>query len=543
MSHQQHFDVLIIGSGEAGKNLAWSMAESGRRTAVVERKLIGGSCPNIACLPSKNIIYSAKVAQLARRGAEFGVMMPSINIEMPRVRARKRKMVEADVRLHLELYKASGAELIMGEARFTGPKSVEVRSDDGAVHKFSGDQVVLNLGTHAAIPDVPGLRAARPLTHVEALELDRIPEHLVFLGGGYVGLELSQAMRRFGSRVTILERGSQLIGREDPDVTQAMLELLRDDGIDVRFNSEVVEVQGLSGQSIRVRLRTSEGGSNLEGSDLLVAVGRVPNTQGIGLEKAGVELEGHGYIRVNERLQTSAPGVWAMGECAGSPHFTHVATDDFRVVRDNLNGGNRSTDGRLVPFCIFTDPELARVGLSESEAKQRAISYRLATIPMMKVRRTATISETRGFLKALISSDSDEILGFTAFGAEAGEIMAVVQTAMLGKLPYTLLRDAILTHPTMAEGLTVLFTTVPARAGVRDTPSRSGNQDAELRHEVSQEPAPFQAGSECSFQVRSRGFVAGSQRVLPQLQGRMRQPRSARRMCNGRTRSSSHDHR
>lgn len=480
MSHQQHFDLLIIGSGEAGKNLAWSMAEAGRRTAVVERKLIGGSCPNIACLPSKNIIYSAKVAQLARRGAEFGVMLPSVKIEMPTVRARKRQMVDGEVRLHRELYKASGAELIMGEAKFTGPKTVEVKSDDGAVHKFSGDQVVLNLGTHAAIPDVPGLRAARPMTHVEALELDRVPEHLVFLGGGYVGLELSQAMRRFGSRVTILERGRQLLGREDPDVAHAILELLQDDGIDVLFDAEVVEVQGSSGQSITVRLHTSEGERTVKGSDLLVAVGRVPNTQGIGLEKTGVEVDEHGYIRVNERLQTSAPGVWAMGECAGSPHFTHVATDDFRIVRDNLNGGKRTTNDRLVPFCIFIDPELARVGLSESEAKRRAISYRLAAIPMRKVRRTATTSETRGFLKALISAESDEILGFTAFGAEAGELMAVVQTAMLGKLPYTLLRDAILAHPTMAEGLTILFTTVSARSSVRFPPSHPGGQEAEV---------------------------------------------------------------
>jgi pyruvate/2-oxoglutarate dehydrogenase complex dihydrolipoamide dehydrogenase (E3) component len=314
------------------------------------------------------------------------------------------------------------------------------------------------------------------LTHIEALELDRIPEHLVFLGGGYVGLELSQAMRRFGSRVTTLERGRQLIGREDTDIVQAILELLQDEGIDVLFDAEVVEVQGSSGQNITVRLHTSEGERTLEASDLLVAVGRVPNTQGIGLERTGVEVDEHGYIRVNERLQTSAPGVWAMGECAGSPHFTHVDTDDFRIARDNLNGGKRTTDGRLVPFCIFTDPELARVELSESEAKQRAISYRLATIPMMKVRRTATTSETRGFLKALISSDSDEILGFAAFGAEAGEMMAVVQTAMLGKLPYTVLRDAVLAHPTMAEGLTVLFTTVPTRSGARSTPSRSGEQ-------------------------------------------------------------------
>jgi pyruvate/2-oxoglutarate dehydrogenase complex dihydrolipoamide dehydrogenase (E3) component len=470
MSEKQQFDLLIIGSGEAGKNLAWAMAKSGRRTAVVERKLIGGSCPNIACLPSKNIIYSAKVAQLARRGAEFGVMMPSVTINMAGVRARKRKMVDDDVRLHLELYKASGAELIMGEARFIGEKTVEVKSTDGTTRVLSGDRVFLNLGTHAAIPDVPGLKAAKPMTHVEVLELDRVPAHLVVLGGGFVAVELAQAMRRFGSRVTIVERGPQLIAREDPDVAEEMLHVFQEDGIEVLFHTDLVGVEGHSGQELTLRLRDLRGERTLKGSDLLVAIGRIPNTHGISLEKTGVEVDEHGYIRVNERLETSAPGIWAMGECAGSPQFTHVATDDFRIVRDNLNGGNRSTRGRLVPFCIFTDPELARVGLSESDAQKESIPYRLTKIPMAKVRRTATTSEPQGFLKALVSTENDEILGFTGFGAEAGELMAAVQTVMLAKQPYTVLRDAILAHPTMAEGLTVLFAAVPARSTARIIP-------------------------------------------------------------------------
>jgi pyruvate/2-oxoglutarate dehydrogenase complex dihydrolipoamide dehydrogenase (E3) component len=332
------------------------------------------------------------------------------------------------------------------------------------VRVLTGNQVVLNLGTHAAIPDVPGLKAAKPLTHVEALELDRLPQHLVVLGGGFVALELSQAMRRFGSRVTILERGRQLISKEDPDVSDEILHLFQDEGIEVLFNSELLEVKGLSGEGIRMRLRNSQDEHTLEGSDLLVATGRIPNTQGLGLEKTGVEMDDLGYIRVNERLQTSTPGIWAMGECAGSPQFTHVATDDFRIVRDNLNGGNRTTQGRLVPFCIFTDPELARVGLNEVEAQKQAIPYRIARIPMARVRRAHTLSETRGFLKALISAETDEILGFTGVGTEAGEVMSVVQIAMLAKQPYTLLRDAILAHPTMAEGLTVLFAAVQARA-------------------------------------------------------------------------------
>jgi pyruvate/2-oxoglutarate dehydrogenase complex dihydrolipoamide dehydrogenase (E3) component len=476
MSDKQHFEFLIIGSGEAGKDLAWTMAKNGHRTAVVERKLIGGSCPNIACLPSKNVIHSAKVAELARHGAEFGVMTDGLTISMEGVRARKRRMVEGEVRIHLELYKASGAELIMGESHFIAPKTVEVRLNDGGARVVAGDQVFLDVGTHAAIPDVTGLRAAKPLTHVEALELDYVPEHLVVLGGGFVGLELAQAMRRFGSRVTIVERGRQLVGREDPDVGEAIHQLVHDDGIEVLLNTGLLQVEGSSGHGVRISVHNSKGEHTLEGSDILAAMGRIPNTQGLGLEKTDVEVDKAGYIRVNERLQTSAPGIWAMGECAGSPKFTHVATDDFRVVRDNLNGGNRTTRGRLVPFCMFTDPELARVGLSESEAQNQAIPYRLTTIPMAKVRRTITLSETRGFLKALISAESDEILGFTAFGAEAGELMAVVQAAMLAKQPYTLLRDAILAHPTMAEGLTVLFAAVPARStAIR---SRQGETEA-----------------------------------------------------------------
>jgi pyruvate/2-oxoglutarate dehydrogenase complex dihydrolipoamide dehydrogenase (E3) component len=466
MPDKDQFEILIIGSGEAGKYLAWTMAKAGRRTAVVERGLIGGSCPNIACLPSKNIIHSAKVADLTRRAAEFGVATGPVRIDMAGVRARKRQMVDGLIKLHLDRYRASGAELILGEARFVAPRTVEVTTKDGARSILSGEQVFLNVGTRAAIPDVPGLKAAKPLTHVEALELDRVPEHLIVLGGGFVGLELAQAMRRFGSRVTVVEQGPQLAGHEDGDVAEEILRLFREDGIEVLLSTNLLEVEGSSGQEIRARVRNPQGERALEGSDVLVAAGRIPNTQGLVLDNTGVELDDRGYIRVNERLQTTAPGIWAMGECAGSPQFTHVSFDDFRIVHDNLTGGNRTTQGRLVPFSLFTDPELARVGLSESEARKLAIPYRLAKISMAAVLRTRTLSETRGFMKALISAHTDEVLGFTVFGTEAGELMAVVQTAMLAKLPYTVLRDAILTHPTMAEGLTSLFSAVPARSSV-----------------------------------------------------------------------------
>src|ERR1700688_1953097 len=466
MPDDDRFDILVIGSGEAGKYLAWTMARAGRRTAVVERGLIGGACPNIACLPSKNIIHSAKIAELTRRAAEFGIATGPVRIDMAGVRARKRQMVDGLVNLHLDRYKATGADLILGEARFVAPRTVEVKMQDGTVGILSGDRVFLNVGTHAAIPDVPGLRAARPLTHIEALELDHVPEHLVVLGGGFVGLELAQAMRRFGSRVTVLERATQLAGREDGDVAEEILRLFREDGIEVLLGTNLIQVEGLSGQGIKARVRNSQGERTVEASDVLVAAGRVPNTQGLGLENTGVQLDDRGYIRVNDRLQTSAPGIWAMGECAGSPKITHVSFDDFRIVHDNLTGGNRTTKGRLVPFCLFTDPEVARVGLSESEARMLAIPYRLARIPMAAVLRTRTLSETRGFMKALISEDTDEILGFSAFGTQAGELMAIVQTAMLAKLPYTALRDAVLTHPTMAEGLTSLFAVVPARSSM-----------------------------------------------------------------------------
>jgi pyruvate/2-oxoglutarate dehydrogenase complex dihydrolipoamide dehydrogenase (E3) component len=302
------------------------------------------------------------------------------------------------------------------------------------------------------------------MTHVEALDLERLPDHVIVLGGGYVGLELAQALRRFGSTVTLIERGRQLAVAEDPDFAQAILENFTSEGIEVLLETRVRQVDGLSSQKIRVAIEIGHDQKTIEGTDLLVATGRIANTQGIGLERAGIELDARGYIKVNERLETTAPGVWAMGDCAGSPQFTHVAFDDFRVVRDNLNGGSRTTRDRLVPFCMFTDPELARVGLNESEAKARGIPYRLAKMPMAGVLRAVAIGETRGFVKMLVAAENDRIMGFTAFGAEASEMMAAVQTAMLGGLPYTVLRDAIFTHPTMAEGLVFLLASVPAKA-------------------------------------------------------------------------------
>jgi pyruvate/2-oxoglutarate dehydrogenase complex dihydrolipoamide dehydrogenase (E3) component len=462
----EEYDAVILGSGEAGKYLAWSLASKGQRTAVIERRYVGGSCPNIACLPSKNFIHSAKVASYFRNSEAFGITKDHWKVDMRGVRNRKRAMVDRLVEMNRGRYTASGAELVMGTGRFIEPRTimVEAASDiqDAEPRILRGKRVIISTGSRATIEPIPGLAEARPLTHIQALELDHVPDHLIVLGGGYVGLEFAQAVRRFGSRVTIVERNARLVHREDPDVSEALHQLFTDEGIEIHLGTTVERVTGACGKS--VHLHASRGGESLviDGNRLLVASGRTPNTEDIGLELAGVEKTAGGHIRVNERLETTAENVWAVGDCAGSPHFTHVAFDDFRVVRDNIGGGNRVTTNRLVPFCLFTDPELARVGLSEAEAQSQGIPYRLARIPMEAVLRTHTLSETRGFMKALIDAKSERILGFTAFGPDAGEVMAVVQIAISSGLPYTALRDSILTHPTMAEGLTTLFASVAA---------------------------------------------------------------------------------
>lgn len=332
MAESEHYKNLVLGSGEGGKYTAWNLAKTGERTVVVERALIGGSCPNIACMPSKNVIYSAKVASLFHRAAEFGIDANSVEVSMKGVRDRKRKMVEGLVQLHLSNYGKSGAELILGEGHFVGPKTLEVQLKQGGTRRLTGDRIFLSLGTHAAIPDISGLAGAKPMTHVEALELDRTPGHLIVIGGGHVGLEMGQALRRLGSHVTVIERGRQLLSREDADVGEALFELFRDEGIEVLLQARVLKVSGTSGESIRVNIDHAGRERTIDGSDLLIATGRTPNTRDIGLEKAGVALDARGYIKVNDRLETTAPDVWALGECAGSPQFTHVAYDDFRVV-------------------------------------------------------------------------------------------------------------------------------------------------------------------------------------------------------------------
>ena len=456
----EDYDLVVLGSGEGSKFLAWTLARQGQRVAVVEQRWIGGSCPNIACLPSKNIIHSAKVASYFGRAEEFGIATSGYTVDMAKVTGRKRTMVRGLVDIHVRNFESSGVDFVLGHGYFVAPRTIQVDLQTGGTRRLRGTNVIIGTGTHATLPPVPGLESAKPLTHIEALELEQLPSHLVILGGGYIGLELAQAMRRLGSKVTILDRNVTLLHREDPDVTSALEALFRDEGIDIILGATIDKVAGLSGQSVSLTYQQMGEEKTVEGSHLLVALGRTPNTQGLGLELAGVDVDERGYIKVDERLKTSAEGVWANGEVAGSPQFTHIAFDDFRILRDNLSGGNRVTTGRQVPFSMFTDPELARVGLSEVEARDQGIPYRLFKIPMASVLRTRTLSEMRGFMKALVGND-DRILGFTVFGVDGGEVMSAVQIAMLGNLPYTAVRDAILAHPTLMEGLIVLFSSTP----------------------------------------------------------------------------------
>ena len=464
MTQTEIFDVVILGSGQGGKRLAWHLGRSGKKVAVVERQWVGGSCPAVACLPSKNEIWSARIAHLVRNAARFGTTAEEVRTDMAQVLRRKQAMVEREAALHLDLYKESGAELIMGTGRFMGPKTIEVALNHGGTRRVAGSEVVINVGSHAAIPDIPGLPDAQALTNIEALELNEVPRHLIVLGGGYIGVELAQAYRRFGSRVTIVESGSRIMVREDADVAETIGHVLIGEGIDILQGAQPRRVDGLNGRSVSLTLDTQAGERMIEGSHLLVATGRRANTANIGLEKAGVAVTAHGFIQVDRGLRTTAPGVWAIGECAGSPQFTHVSVDDFRIVRDNIAGGSRRTDDRLIPHVVFTDPPMARVGLSEGETQRQGIPVRVGKLPMRKVLRTLATEEAEGFMKVLVGTEDERILGFTMIGSEAGEVIAVIQTAMLAGLPYPKVRDAVFSHLTIAEGLGPLFESLPGRS-------------------------------------------------------------------------------
>jgi len=465
MPTPEQYDAIIIGSGEGGKYLAWHLGSQGKKVANVEDKRIGGACPNVACLPSKNVIHSAKVASFFKRGAEFGIVHGKWHVDMAAVSARRQRMIDGLRDMHLANYSKSHAEIVMGFGRFIADKTIEVALNAGGTRTLRSDYIFLDTGSRATIDPIPGLAESAPLTHVEILELTTLPEHLLILGGGFIGLEFAQAMRRFGANVTIIERNPTLIHREDPDVIETIQQLFQDEGIDIVTNASITRVEGTSGKSVVVNL---SDGARLEGSHILVATGRTPNTQNMGLDTVGIKTTPAGHFQVNDRLETTSPGVWALGDCAGSPYFTHASYDDFRIIRDNLaqanlTGANRTTKGRQMPSVTFTDPEVAHVGLTENEARKQGTAYRLGKIPMAAALRSRTLDETRGFMKVLISPE-DRILGFTTIGPGVGELLPVIQLAMSADMPYTAVHNIILTHPTLSEGFLNLFNAVPKKS-------------------------------------------------------------------------------
>ena len=459
----EKYDFISLGSGEAGKYIAWMLAGAhGKKCVVIERRWIGGSCPNIACLPSKSFVHSAGVVHETRQAASYGLRgleTTDLKAEIASIRDRKSEMVRGLVDMHLGKFRDNKVELVMGTGEFVGPKTIKV---DGRL--LTADNIVVCTGSTALVdPAVPGLVEAKPLTHVSILDMQKLPPHLIVLGGGYVGLEFAQAFRRFGSQVTVVERHEHILAREDDDVAEALAKILSDEGVRLVTSAPVDKVEGECGRGVKLTL----GPDVVEGTHLLAATGRTPNTAGIGLEAAGIRTTPRGHVEVDEQLRTNVDGVFAVGDCAGSPHFTHVAYDDFRVVYSNLTGTPRpgGTSGRQVPSTLFTAPELAQVGLRETEARARGTKYRVAKAPMAAFLRTRTLGEgqTQGFAKVLVEADSDKILGFAALGPSAGELLPVVQLAMKLGVAYQEIANLIITHPTMSEGLTGLFSSVPPR--------------------------------------------------------------------------------
>jgi pyruvate/2-oxoglutarate dehydrogenase complex dihydrolipoamide dehydrogenase (E3) component len=450
-------DAIIIGAGQSGGPLAGALAKAGRRTALVEREHVGGTCINEGCTPTKTMVASARVAYLARRAADYGVHTGAVSIDMTRVRQRKRDIV-ASFRAGSERgLAAAGVELIRGEASFLAAHEVQARLNDGGSQILSAPVIVINTGARPARPPIDGLESVPALDSTSIMELDEVPEHLLVLGGGYIGLEFGQMFRRFGSRVTVVQRDKQLLAREDADVAALLLQILREDGVDVLLSAEATRIRSADGGGIELVVRSAGAERTLIGSHVLLAPGRVPNTDRLNLPAAGIASDDRGFVRVNDRLETNVRGLYATGDVKGGPAFTHISYDDYRVLRANLlAGGHAGTARRLVPYTVFTDPQLARIGIGEDEARQQALDVRVARMPMSHVARALEVDESRGMMKAVVGRD-DQILGFTVLGIEGGELMAAVELAMMGRLPYTTLRDAVFAHPTLAESLNNLF--------------------------------------------------------------------------------------
>jgi pyruvate/2-oxoglutarate dehydrogenase complex dihydrolipoamide dehydrogenase (E3) component len=457
----RHYDAIVIGAGQGGVPLAKTLAQAGRKVALVEREHVGGTCYNEGCTPTKTMVASAKVAYLDRRSADYGVKNGQVTVDMVAVRQRKRDIVE-DFRNGGEqrLRDTEGLDLVWGEASFAGPKELEVRLHSDET-RLTAKNIFINTGSRPADPPVEGLESVPALNSTTIMELDEVPEHLLVLGGGYVGLEFAQMFRRFGSEVTVVQRDKQLLTREDADVAEAVAEVLREDGVEVLLETEAKRAEQTEDGELLLTVGTLEGEGTLEGSHLLVAAGRPPNTDRLNLEAAGVETDERGFIRVNERLETSVEGIWALGDVKGGPAFTHISYDDFRIVKTNLlEGGDATITDRMVPYTVFIDPQLGRVGLSEEEAREQGRDVRVARMPMKHVARALEVDEPRGMMKAVVDADTRRILGCAVLGVEGGEVAAMIQIAMMGGVPYTTLRDAVFAHPTLAESLNNLFATI-----------------------------------------------------------------------------------
>jgi pyruvate/2-oxoglutarate dehydrogenase complex dihydrolipoamide dehydrogenase (E3) component len=458
MPTPDQYDAIVIGSGQAGTPLCTALAEAGLRTALVEREHVGGTCINEGCTPTKTMVASGRVAYLTRRGSDYGVHTGPITVDMERVRQRKRDIV-ASFRngSQSRIEKTANLDLIFGEASFTGPKSVNVRLRDGGARTLTGDKFFINAGARPSMPSLDGLKDVPYLNSTSIMELDAVPEHLLVLGGGYVGLEFGQLFRRLGSKVTIVQSGGQLLGREDPDVAQEVARILEQDGIEILLNATAKRASKV-GNDIRLDVGQQDSSRTISGSHLLVATGRTPNSDTLNLAAAGIKTDSHGFIIANDRLETNVPGIYVLGDIKGGPAFTHISYDDYRIIRTNvIEKGDASIAGRLVPYTVFIDPQLGRIGATETEARTQNKKIRVAKMPMTSVARALEVDETRGFMKAVVDADSGQILGAAVLGIEGGEIMAMIQLAIMGKLPYTTLRDGIFAHPTLAESLNNLF--------------------------------------------------------------------------------------